>query len=48
MKKELILLLLSLKEMGIVSSITVTKTMIIIRIKNNRPFSWQLRVAVIS
>ena len=37
MKRELILILLALKEMGIVSSITVTKTMVIIRIKNNRP-----------
>ena len=33
MKKEHILILLELKEMGIISSITVTKTMVIIRIK---------------
>ena len=38
MKQEYILLLLNLIEKGLVSSITVSKTMVVIRIKkDNRP-----------
>ena len=37
MKQEYIFLLLNLIEKGLVSSITVSKTLVVIRIKNNRP-----------
>ena len=47
MKQEYILLLLNLIEKGLVSSITVSKTMVVIRIKkDNRPRAANL-VAVI-
>ena len=37
MKQEYILILLDLIERGMISSITVSKTMVVVRIKNNRP-----------